>query len=345
MRVAVVDPSSVGLGLALGLIELGHKVAYTPGVRPAGVAPGPADGFVDQLVERVLGGARRLPDPSADLLVFVDAWSGGLQALERREQHGAPFDPNEALLATVNPAMYPHRLRSCLELLGSAPRVAVIDVSDQNGPREPVFEGLAGVTLLAREVRLADAGSPWSPWPYLYNPAMLWLEWLCPRANWFIPRGRRSIDLDWVFCGVVDHPRYGGRRRARLAEIRQRFPAARSRVPPLTTSFTDVVRLLQASAAGLDLPGTGEICFRLHEALALDVPMLRPWPFTVHLPAGLSDAFVAAPGRATQMPPGAVRALYEAYYAPACAAQSLLDAVASTPTSPRPVAGALAGPA
>ncbi|MEO6595262.1 MAG: hypothetical protein ABIP94_10965 [Planctomycetota bacterium] len=149
----------------------------------------------------------------------------------------------------------------------------MIDMSDKGAPREIGFEALPNATLFARECAVGDAG-PWRPFPFLYNHVLLWLEHLRPAYEWFVPANQRRFVSDWAFCGTIEHPRYGDRRRLALVQAVQRWSQLRGAIAT-QIPFVDVLRMLQATQFGLDLPGAGELCFRLHESLALGTPVLR----------------------------------------------------------------------
>ena len=76
-----------------------------------------------------------------------------------------------------------------------------------------------------------------------------------------------------------------------------------------------------------DLPGAGELCFRMHECLALGVPVLQPEPFTIAVPPGLEQVVSDEPELLERLDPEAVRAVYLDCCSPRAAAQMLLAAV------------------
>ncbi|MFO1077275.1 MAG: hypothetical protein U1E73_06060 [Planctomycetota bacterium] len=160
------------------------------------------------------------------------------------------------------------------------------------------------------------------------------MQRLRPRHDWWIPPARRRAVLDWTFCGTVDHPRYGGRRAAAIAAIRERWPFLRGDVCE-RASFADVVGRLQAARACLDLPGAGELCFRVHEALTLGVPLWRPEPFGVHTAPGLEAVIGGDPRALGELDPHAVSAIAESCYSPRAAATALLAAVESISAADR----------
>lgn len=321
----MLDPAGTGLGVALGLVELGHRVEYTPAedwpdATGDWVAP-----MTAELVRRCLGGPVPAGPRAADLLVLWDGFADGLEALARRLHLHAPYDPARPLRRSINPLAYPGRLACHLAAMQAADRVVVVDCSDSSGPREIAFERRADAVLLAREVPVVEAGGPWRPFPFLYHPVLLWLEWLQPRQGWLLPAARRTHRYDWVFCGSVHHPRYGDRRQRLLAEVAARWPGRSGLVPPPTTPFDQVLALLQSAGSCLDLPGAGEICYRMHEALCLDVPLLRPWHFTVAVDPVVAEACLREPPRRAPEP-GRNRELYLTRYAPRIAASRLLQA-------------------
>ena len=320
MGISLIDPSGNALGLALGLRALGHDVRITIGL---------GDRFREELVEQVLGGRTVMPDPRAELLVVVDNFADIRWALENDRQLDAPMDPDDPLGPTINPLIYPLRLRRYLDLAAGAQRVVWIDTSDRQAPRERMLAAVPGVQL-AREVPVVGADPEWQPFPFLYHPNVLWMEHLRARGLWSVTAVSRPRLLDWVFCGLVDDGRYQGRRRALLQDVIARWPAVRGVVPPLGP-FRDVLRWLQCSRLMLDLPGCGEICFRLHEALALGVPILRPWPWTVAMADGLEAVRVTDPTQATVPDHDQVLEIYERCYAPRAAARCVLAALQPVP--------------
>ncbi len=313
-----------GLGLGLGLVQLGHEVRYRGPETWPGEPPGELAEQRRQLIEHHFAGEARCGDGD-ELLVVCGSFADELQGIHLHVQFDQRYSLEAPLRVTVNPLVYPARLQLALSWASAAPRVVVVDGSDSRAMREPVFEQLPHATLLAREVGRTEQ-TAWRPFPFLYNPVLLWLEMLRPEQEWLVPAERRTPQWDWAFCGTVDHPRYGDRRRRGLAEVQQGWPGGRGLVTT-TASFGDVLRVLQSVRCGLDLPGAGEICFRLHEYLALGVPVLRPSPFGVVLPAGVQRAIVAAPEQLPGLDVDAVRAIYRAHYAPRAAAATLLSLV------------------
>ena len=214
------------------------------------------------------------------------------------------------------------RLQYYSERAQAAGRIAVIDMSDHREQREIMFEGLPHAQLFAREVHGTHDGR-WQSFPFLYNLSMLWLEYLQPRAAWLVAKDRPAT-WDWAFCGTVDHERYAHRREVALSLLVQRWPDLRG-VVLRQESFHDVLSVLQSVRLGLDLAGVGEVCFRLHECLALGTPVWRPFASKVVLPEGLRDVVVADPQDLRVADVDAVRAIYARHYAPRAAATWLLE--------------------
>lgn len=337
MRIAVLDISGGGLGLGLGLVQLGHEVRYLGPEAWPGDPQGELDEQRRQLIEHHFAGEARCDDGD-ELLVVYGSFADELRAMHLQLYFDQRYCPEAPLRPTLNPLVYPARLQLALTWASAAPRVVVVDGSDARALREPVFEQLPNTTLLAREVGRTEQ-TAWRPFPFLYNPVLLWLETLRPEQEWLVPAERRAPQWDWGFCGTVDHPRYGDRRRRGIAEVQQCWPGGRG-VVATTASFGDVLRVLQSVRCGLDLPGAGEICFRLHEYLALGVPVLRPSPFGVVLPVGVHRAIVAGPEQLAGLDVDAVRAIYRARYAPRAAAATLLAVAARmSPWDPVPASG------
>jgi hypothetical protein len=328
VRIVVQDPTGSGLGLAIGLVELGHAVTYRGTRGGGGSADAPTARLQRDLVRRCFGAGDANEHADGDLLVAVDTFADFLHALENGIGAGAPMDPHDAFAATHNPLVYPERLRRWLDLASRAPRLCVVDLSDAGAPREVAFEALPQATLLFREQ--SARGGPWQPFPYLYNNVLLAVEHLHAEHEWWRPSARRSASVDWTFCGTLHHPRYGDRRLRALATANRRWPTLRGHVA-IGAPFVEVLHLLQSTRYCLDLPGAGELCFRLHEALALGTPLLRLGPGRVELPAGLAGVVTCDPERLAPADAETVRDVYRGHYAPRAAAAALLRATQSQP--------------
>lgn len=327
VRIVVEDPTGCGLPLAIGLCELGHRVTWRGPQRAAGGGPDTTPPLCRELIARFFGApaATVAPADECDLYVAVDTFADILTTLGRGLDTGAPMDLTDPFVPTQNPLVYPGRLRRWLDLAARAQQLAVVDLSDAAAPREVAFEMLPGATLLARE---ALPGGPWRPFPFLYNQVLLAIEHLCAERDWWIPSAARRTNADWTFCGTIDHPRYGGRRAAALAHAVRRWPSLRGHVA-VAAPFAEVVGLLQATRFCLDLPGAGELCFRVHEALALGTPLLRLEPNPLPLAPGVRSLLTCEPG--APMPDAeTVRACYREHLAPRAAAAALLAACAAT---------------
>ncbi|MCC6670442.1 MAG: hypothetical protein IT458_05230 [Planctomycetes bacterium] len=324
--VSILDLNGFLLGVALGLRELGHRVAYHSG--DEGLA---ADHTVTRmrrdLVAQRLGPQPGGPDPDADLLVVCDAFADQLRAAAAGLHDAAPFDPAHPLRPSLNPCVRGARAAVLGELLARARGAAVVvDGSDACAPRPAAFDAIPGLVRLAREVEADAAPGGWLPFPFLYHPVVLWMEYLRPRSEWFVPLPVRLRRWEWVFCGTLSHPRYGGRRAAAVRAMEQRFPRARGLVMPEGCTYDRVLAALQSTGSGLDLPGAGELCFRLHEYLALAVPIVRLEPFSHVVPEGLQRLLRATPEPELLPTPEDVLATYAGSYAPRFAARVLLRA-------------------
>jgi hypothetical protein len=325
VRISLLDHSGLGLGLAAGLVQLGHAVRYV-GPQPwPGEEPRDVGRMQQQLIDHYLGGCADSVDQEDDLLIVMSSLADELAALAHRLYAGERVDLTSPLRWTLNPGIYPVRLQMWIDLAASMRNVIVVDCSDSHGEREVVFEQMANATLLAREVPL-DACSPWQPFPFLYNPVLLWLELMRPEREWLLPASVRKDKWDWAFCGTVNHARYGNERSGLLAEVEQRWPGLRG-FRTANSPYIEVLKELQSSRCGLDLPGAGEVCFRMHEYLALGVPMLRPWPFRVTVAKGIERAMITDPQQLGGLDVEAVRAIYREHYSPRAAAEALLASV------------------
>lgn len=323
MRIEVVDPGGGGLGLAIGLAQLGHEVVHRG---PTSWAAAASDSWARcsrELQQHFLRAPG--PDCEPDLLVLVDVFADLWWSL----RSGAAMPPVAAhvdpLRDDLGPLVYPARLAWYLERLHTARAAAVVDMSDRGDEREVAFEAFGQAVLFAREEPAAGSGA-WRPFPFLFNQALLWLELVRPRREWWIEPAARRYEHDWVFCGSVDHPRYGGRRRDALAALPTRWPARHGLVQS-SAPFVDVLRLLQSARFGIDLPGAGELCFRLHECLALGTPVVRPLPTRIALPRGLDGVVAADPTGLRIVEPLAVREAQVAHYSPRAAASWLLAGI------------------
>lgn len=332
MRIEVVDPGGGGLGLAIGLAQLGHEVVHRGPTSWATASPESWARCSRELQRRFLRTPTR-EDPEPDLLVLVDVFADLWWSLARAEAVLPVEDGTDPLRDDAGPLVYPARLEWYCERARAAGAVAVVDMSDRGEEREVAFEAVEHAVLFARECPAAGDG-PWRPFPFLFNQALLWLELLRPRREWWIEPAARRYEHDWVFCGSVDHPRYGGRRREALAALQSRWPERRGLVQS-TAPFVDVLRLLQSARFGIDLPGAGELCFRLHECLALGTPVVRPLPAGIALPCGLAEVVADDPTGLRTMDPATVREVQAAHYSPQAAARWLLAGIAAG----RPVVG------
>ncbi|MBL9077609.1 MAG: hypothetical protein JNL08_08905 [Planctomycetes bacterium] len=335
MRIVALDPSGCGLGLCIGLADLGHDVTYH------GLWNGqPTDGFGTDLCRRFAGhrfGTRRSDADLAaridgcDVLLGVDVFADYLHALTHAIDTAAPMDAADPFAPTRNPLVYPARLARWLDLAARAPRFAVVDASDAAGPREEAFAALPHAVCFARERTTPDPA--WRPFPFLYNNVLLAVEHLVAERDWLLPRSS-ATDHDWLFCGTLRHPRYGDRRLRGIATAHRRWPQLRGHVV-VDAPFVEVLNRMQRTRHCLDLPGAGELCFRLHEALATGTPLLRLAPGAVALPTGLADVVVQTP-LAAPIDPELVRTRYREHYAPRAAAATLLQGLAAPRTLVRP---------
>ena len=110
MEVTFFDPAATGLGVAIGLVELGHRVAYHgpepwPGEEPSAVAR-----LLEQLAQRFFGAARAVDRQERDLLVVWDGFADALHARETGANREARYDPSRPMRSTIHPAILPVRL-------------------------------------------------------------------------------------------------------------------------------------------------------------------------------------------------------------------------------------------
>ncbi len=181
MRIEVVDPSGGGLGLAIGLAQLGHEVVHRGPTSRAQPNAQEMTRCSRDLQQRVL----RAPQPGdgeADLLVLVDVFGDYLRSLQLGIGIMLDVVIDDPLQDGAGTLIYPHRLQYFCERAVAAREVAVLDCSDFGAMREVAFEAIPHAALFARECP-AHGDGPWRPFPFLYNHAMLWLETLRPRGE------------------------------------------------------------------------------------------------------------------------------------------------------------------
>ncbi|MFT4515747.1 MAG: hypothetical protein ACI91B_004466, partial [Planctomycetota bacterium] len=309
------------MGAAIGLLELGHEVRY---VGAHSLRPGSAQlqRMRHELIEHMFGGSQEAVGDS-DLLVIVDVFGDYLQCFDKRIGPTG-VEATDPMQDDAGVMIYPHRLQFLCERAQAASRVAVIDMSDHGSYREPAFEALPNTCLFGREVSDTDTGA-WRPFPFLYNFVMLWLEYTQPQSKWLVAE-RSNKAWDWAFCGTLAHERYGQKRKAAIEVLARRWPELTGGVLA-QIPFSEVLGALQSVRFGLDLPGVGELCFRLHECLAVGTPVWRPFRRHVALPSGLNQVVVTDPAELSVTDPEAVRAIYAEHYAPMAAARWLLAGI------------------
>lgn len=313
MRIDIWDPTGCGLGLGLGLRQLGHRVVFAG---PQFWWDNGSDRMLRDLHAFAFEPAHARHDPAdSDLLILVEVFA------DRRAALG---DEPPATALTE----YEARVRGWLDIAARAKRVVILDASDRRDGREQAFAALPDVTLLARECSLQERG-PWRAFPFLYNNVLLFAETMASNGNWFVPFAQRQSQWDWAFCGTIEHPRYGDRRGRALARLLERWPGLTGRIVE-RAPFVDVLRDLQASRCGIDLAGAGQLCFRLHEYLALGLPIVRDEPFPVRIASGIAAAIRSDPIAAAAIRAEEVHDVYRRCYAPRAAAEWLLACLTAT---------------
>ncbi|MEO6595261.1 MAG: hypothetical protein ABIP94_10960 [Planctomycetota bacterium] len=119
MRIHFFDPTGSGLGLAIGLVELGHAVVHRGPCSWNSSEAGDTDRMCRDLVQRYLGAIGDGPGPNesdtgtdeCDLVVVVDTFADMLHALTQGVGVNAPMRGDDPLQQTLNPLVYPERLR------------------------------------------------------------------------------------------------------------------------------------------------------------------------------------------------------------------------------------------
>ena len=318
MRIGILDVGGNFFGPSFGFTRLGHEVRYCPVGLADYLTPLAAQHF--ELCTE--------PDLDVDLFVYAASFADEAWALQAEIRPDAPVDVDRPLLPSIHPHQALVRQRWIVPRLEGHPALALVDMSDVDFVTDPWFAA-NGSWRFRRELTAFRQDESVQPFPWLFQPALLWLELTQGLESVTLPLGARELREDLVFAGCVDHWRYRGQRERCLHELRVAHPDRQLRVEtrlPLQETW----RLLQSARAGLYLHGLGQLCFRLHELAALGVPAFAPEPLTIAVPEAWHRV-LASDWNALRSSEEMLR-FYVQEYHPLHAARFLLDRCA-VPTS------------
>jgi hypothetical protein len=324
VEISILDFPGVFLGPALGLVELGHRVRYFISGNPFHTEAAGMGHEKVLIIDRAFGRGEPAPVWDADLVVYVESFSDAAWAMSIGCQLQAPYRPDDPLADSINPLQLELRLVSLAPRLMQLKNLVVVDMSDLHAPEHAAFASLPGIKL--RREKKKQSADRSRPFPFLYHPTLLALEYAADRDGWFLPRHKRTRAFDLYFAGSVDHPRYEGTRRESIDRIGRSWPGLRVGIDT-GVPYNEVLARLQCSTAGIYLPGRGELCFRAHELLALGVPGFCLEPFGIYTAPGVERAL------STRFPPATtheeVLEVYRESYSPRRSAEALLAEIYS----------------
>jgi hypothetical protein len=272
MRIGILDVGGNFFGCSWGLTRLGHQVHYCP----VGVAP-----YLEELGKQLFEW-RETPDTEVDLFVYAASFVDETWTLDAGIRPDAPVDPRQPLLPSIHPDQALIRRRWLEENLQLRCPLVLVDLSDNDYYQDPWFEQ-QDVLRLRRELATWRDSDGVLPFPWLYQPSLLWCEIVHGFESLLIHPDQKQQRQELLFAGTVDHWRYRGSRQRALRQLRSRYPEWSLRVES-QTPLLSVWEQLQQAYAGIYLHGHGQICFRLHELCALAVPALAPELFDVQVP-------------------------------------------------------------
>lgn len=318
MDISILDFGGNFAGPALGFLAQGHKVSY--------FRRGPRQPQ-ESLLAR-LGWEVDEPVFEADLVVYAASFADEQWAYEVGIQREAPLAPEDPFFHSINPLQRRVRDRYLEPKLEKAQCLVMVDMSDAGEIIDPFYVNV-GHCHFKREIPFYgyDTDVEVHPFPFLYHPGLLSMEWGVGLKNFELPLEARRKRKEILFTGTVDHWRYFGRRRLLLEQFSRAHPDVPVRVVEGTLSMLDVWKALQLSWAGLYLPGRGQLCFRLHELAALGVPAVAAEPFTARLPEEWHRVLPTDPNALAE--PIEMLEFYHKHYHPIRAAQWVLDRVES----------------
>ena len=315
---AFLDFTQTLLGPALALRRSGLAVHYFDGVRDPARIPG----YRKVLLESCFGAVAVEPCFTARRIIYSESFSDAWWALQEGQQTDAPIVIEDPFAASIHPLQVDLRLEQLQPRLETVDDLVVVDMSDLAVPLHPKFLELPG-TKLKREIAPSAATELGiTPYPFLYNPVLLTLDYAWG-LDACTPDARTPLRDGW-FCGTIGHARYGGRRKSALQAIVARHPGARFAIHDGDVPTLENLREVQRSRTVLHPPGRGTICFRTHEALRFGVPMLVEQRPQIALPELLQASFITELTDAEEASAAAVRC-YQECYSPEAAGRLLQD--------------------
>lgn len=329
MDIGILDFGGNFAGPALGLLAQGHEVSY--------FRTGPRQPQ-ESLLAR-LGWEVSQPHFRADLVIVAASFADEAWAYELGIQREAPLAPHDPFFFSINPLQRRARDRWLERRLRELEhRLVMVDMSDCGEVLDPFFAA-HGTWRFKRELPSYGFETEVMPFPFLYHPSLLSMEWTVGLERMELPLEARQSRDEILFAGTVGHWRYFGRRRMLLDRIKRRFGAEALRVIEGGMTCVEVWNALQLCRAGLYLAGRGELCFRLHECAALGVPLLAAEELTIQVPDAWRRVFPRSLQELRQ--PAEMLAFYHKHYHPIRAAQYLLDRAGVARSAPMPEPGFL----
>ena len=312
MDVSVIDIGGNFIGPALGFELLGHKVSYFSDRH---------GGPFDFLRSRFSANLEQ-PLLHANLVIYAASFSDEAWALELDLQLDAPIKADEPFFSTINPGQARIRQKFLLPRLACVPNLVMVDMGDSGDVLDPDFLQF-GMAHFKRELPVYGHGAKVQPFPFLYAPGLLDIEWRVELSDLHLPPQKRQQRAGALFAGTIGHWRYFGRRRLLLSRFTTAHPEVQVQLIEGGYSQGRTWELLQEFEYGLYLPGRGDLCFRMHEAGALGVPMLRLQDFDIEVPKSYRQHFPMDPGLLKR--PQEMLAFYMSTYHPVHAARWILE--------------------
>ena len=315
MDIGVLDFGGNFVGPTLGLMSLGHQVRWFG-----------ARGVEAPMALTSRDAVAATPPLDAELLILAASFADESWAAEVGVQLDQPWDPKDPLRASINPQQRPVR-DAWIDEYVDQKKLVLVDVSDCGERLDPWF-ARRGIVRFQRERPIWDWPVEVEPFPFLYHPQMLELEFGGRLVDIVLsPEVRKDRD-EVLFCGTVDHWRYFGSRRRELTILESQTLAnagVRVRVVPAGLPPLELWRELQHARAGLYLHGRGQLCFRLHELAILGVPIVSPLPWGIEVPDAWHEILRSDLG---DLPaPLEVLSFYHDHYHPSRAAEWLLRGI------------------
>ncbi len=315
MDISVLDIGGNFAGPAIGLRALGHRVLYYRS------EPSWLSRFRLAVAQPVF---------DADLVVVAGSFADEQRILTQGAEAPGKLFPDEPLAESPHPAQRAVRDLWLMPRLAATKELVFVDVSDSSDVDAELLR--FGGTYLKRECALGDPLSKEvSPFPFLYHPILLELEWCDRLGGVLVPFEQRQQRNEILFAGMLSHERYANRREELFVRFATENPSVVTRSLH-SSSLGQVWEQLQCARASLYLAGAGQLCFRLHELAALGVPAIMPEPWTIDVPDAWHD--ILPPTLAQLRSPSDMLRFYRDHYHPKRAAEWLLRVV-TTPQGAR----------